>query len=72
MSGYFQRFKPVDFKLLTTFGKIEGANIIDWPITYNDLEPYYTKVEKIVGISGKVVQHNHLEPKYAFQVPSRP
>ena len=30
MSGYFHRLKPVDFKLKSTFGEIEGANIVDW------------------------------------------
>lgn len=59
MSGYFHRMKPTDFKLLSTYGKIEGANLVDWPITYDDLEPYYTKVEEIVGVSGKIVQHKH-------------
>ena len=24
----------------------------DWPLSYKDLEPYYTLVEKYVGISG--------------------
>lgn len=53
MSGYFHRLKPFDFKLLSTFGPIEGANIVDWPIEYSDLEPYYDKVERLVGVSGK-------------------
>ncbi len=63
MSGYFHRLKPVDFKLLSTFGEIPGANIADWPITYDELEPYYTKVEQIVGVSGKVVDHDYQEPR---------
>ncbi len=53
MSGYFHRLKPFDFKLLSTFGPIDGANIADWPIEYADLEPYYDKVERLVGVSGK-------------------
>ena len=63
MSGYFHRLKPEDFRLLSEFGPIKGANIVDWPITYEDLEPYYTKVENIVGVSGKVVNHTYLEPR---------
>jgi len=63
MSGYFQRFKPIDFRLLSEFGAIKGANIVDWPIEYGDMEPYYTKVEKIVGVSGKVINHSQLEPR---------
>jgi len=57
MSGYFHRLKPNDFKLLSAYGPIEGANIADWPIEYADLEPYYAKVEQLVGVSGRVDGH---------------
>jgi gluconate 2-dehydrogenase alpha chain len=30
-----------------------GTNVVDWPITYNDLAPYYDKVDTELGISGK-------------------
>lgn len=63
MSGYFHRLKPKDFNLLSTYGEIEGANVVDWPIQYEDLEPYYAMTEKVVGVSGKVVQHAQLEPR---------
>ncbi len=63
MSGYFHRLKPVDFKLKSTFGEIEGANIVDWPISYDDLEPFYAQVEREVGVSGRTVSHPHQEPR---------
>ncbi|GAA5133072.1 GMC family oxidoreductase [Thalassotalea piscium] len=63
MSGYFHRLKPIDFKLKSEFGEIEGANVEDWPITYEELEPYYAKVEREIGVSGKVVQHPFQEPR---------
>ncbi|MBT7369911.1 MAG: GMC family oxidoreductase, partial [Gammaproteobacteria bacterium] len=72
MSGYFHRLKPEDFRLLSEFGPIEGANIADWPISYADLEPYYTKVEQLVGVSGKVVQHPNLEPRSTPDFPFPP
>lgn len=72
MSAYFHRLKPVDFKLLSTYGQIEGANIVDWPIQYKDLEPYYTKVESVVGISGEVRQHSTLEPRSTPDYPFKP
>ncbi len=72
MSGYFTRLKPVDFKLLSTYGEIPGANIADWPITYEDLEPYYEKVERVVGVSGKVVPHRFLEPRSTPDFPYPP
>ena len=33
-------------------GPIPGTGFADWPITYADLEPYYTKVEWEIGVSG--------------------
>ena len=72
MSGYFHRLKPKDFRLLSEFGSIKGANIVDWPISYKDLEPYYTKVEEVVGISGKVKQHKFLEPRSTPDFPFPP
>ncbi len=63
MSGYFHRLKPIDFRLKTEFGAIDGANITDWPISYDELEPYYAMVEREVGVSGRVVKHPHQEPR---------
>ena len=72
MSGYFHRLKPIDFNLLSEFGPIEGANIQDWPINYEDLEPYYCQAEEIVGISGKVIPHTQLEPRSTPDFPYPP
>ena len=63
MSGYFHRLKPNDFNLLSEYGEIEGANVVDWPINYEDLEPFYAMTEEVVGVSGKVVEHSFLEPR---------
>tara|TARA_R110000737_G_scaffold31063_3_gene49603 strand:+ start:1086 stop:2810 length:1725 start_codon:yes stop_codon:yes gene_type:complete len=63
MSGYFHRLKPVDFRLKSEFGAIKGANIEDWPISYDELEPYYAMVEKVVGVSGRATEHPHQEPR---------
>ncbi len=63
MSGYFHRMKPNDFKLKTVFGEVEGANVADWPIDYETMEPYYTKVEEVVGVSGKMVEHPYREAR---------
>jgi choline dehydrogenase-like flavoprotein len=27
-----------------------GSNIVDWPISYDDLEPYYDRVEYVMGV----------------------
>ena len=48
----FWRFHEIDFIEHSKVGDIPGANFADWPITYADLEPYYTKVEWEIGVSG--------------------
>ena len=48
----FWRFRPIDFKERSTWGPIAGTTFADWPITYEELEPYYTKVDWEIGVSG--------------------
>ena len=48
----YWRFRPVDFRERSLLGPIGGATLEDWPITYEELEPYYTKVDWEVGVSG--------------------
>jgi choline dehydrogenase-like flavoprotein len=48
----YWRFHEIDFVERTKIGPIPGTGFTDWPITYADLEPYYTKVEWEIGISG--------------------
>jgi len=69
MSGYFHRMKPNDFKLKSVYGEIEGANVVDWVISYEELEAYYEKVERVIGVSGKIVKHKFLEPRSTPDLP---
>ncbi len=46
------RLRPSDFDEASRVGRIAGANFVDWPIAYDDLEPYYTKVDWEIGVSG--------------------
>jgi len=72
MSGFFHRMKPTDFRLLSEFGPIAGANVADWPIGYTDLEPYYALVEQLVGVSGQVQPHPNQEPRSTPDFPYPP
>jgi len=72
MSGYFHRMKEMDFKLLSTYGPIEGSNVVDWPIDYNDMEHYFNKVERVIGISGRVVKHKYQERRSTPRFPQPP
>ena len=54
------RLNPWDFKVVSETTRRYGANRIpadstveDWPISYEDLEPYYDYVEYAVGVSGQ-------------------
>ncbi len=51
-TGNFWRFREIDFNERSVLGAIEGTNFADWPISYEELEPYYTKVDWEIGISG--------------------
>jgi choline dehydrogenase-like flavoprotein len=41
-----------DFRRRTIEGDIAGADLRDWPISYDDLEPYYDEVERDLAIAG--------------------
>jgi choline dehydrogenase-like flavoprotein len=45
--GEAHRLHPSAFRMKSLFGVAE-----DWPIDYRELEPYYTEVERIVGVAG--------------------
>ena len=46
------RFHPKDFQMKSTYGCPENSTLEDWPVTYDDLEPYYEKAEREIGVSG--------------------
>ncbi len=48
----YWRFHESDFHERSLYGDVSGADLADWPISYADLEPYYTKAEYELGISG--------------------
>jgi len=48
----FWRFHEIDFHERSVLGEISGTGFADWPIEYAELEPYYTKVEWEIGVSG--------------------
>jgi len=46
--GVTPRFSPEDFKLKSLFGVGH-----DWPITYDDLDPFYIEAEQVLGVAGE-------------------
>jgi choline dehydrogenase-like flavoprotein len=51
-SGNFWRMRPLDFNEASVRGGVPGTNFVDWPISYEELEPYYSKVDWEIGVSG--------------------
>ncbi len=45
--GYALRFHADDFRMRSLHGTAE-----DWPISYDDLEPYYGRAERALGVAG--------------------
>lgn len=51
-SGVALRFQEHEFHTRTTYGAIDGANVLDWPITLAELAPFYDLAEKKIGVAG--------------------
>lgn len=50
-AGASLRFQEHEFKVRTVYGEIRDANLLDWPLTLQELEPYYTKAEDKMGVT---------------------
>jgi choline dehydrogenase-like flavoprotein len=50
-AGASLRFHDHEFKARTTYGSVDQANLLDWPITLADLEPYYARAENKMGVT---------------------
>ena len=51
-AGASLRFQEHEFRARTVYGNIPGANLLDWPITLQELEPFYTRAEDKLGVTG--------------------
>ncbi|MEA2143612.1 MAG: hypothetical protein QOI64_2042, partial [Solirubrobacteraceae bacterium] len=50
-AGCCPRFMPHEFNATTYYDGMD-CNVRDWPIGYEDVEPYYTRAEAKIGITG--------------------
>ena len=52
----YPRFNEVDFRIASALQQagrtFNGTSFIDWPLTYDEIEPFYTEAEIITGVSG--------------------
>jgi choline dehydrogenase-like flavoprotein len=52
-SGVTPRIQEHEFRALSTYGQFDaGTTLIDWPLTLEELLPYYDKAEDKMGVSG--------------------
>jgi choline dehydrogenase-like flavoprotein len=60
--GHTPRMLRADFEMKTRYGKGKDfpAGIVDWPITYDDLEPWYCEAEAEMGVAGSHEEWNNL------------
>ncbi len=60
--GSSWRHLPWEFNEASTVGPIAGTGLVDWPISYAELEPYYVQAEWEMGISGERVSSPFVAP----------
>ena len=58
------RFHPDDFRMASLYGVPAGSALADWPISYDDIAPFYRQVEWDLGVAG--------EPDEDFPMPLWP
>lgn len=67
------RFMPQDFRLRSTYGDVKDSTLADWPITYDDLEPFYEKAEYEIGVAGDHTANPNAGPRRRpFPMPAFP
>ncbi|MFQ5666631.1 MAG: GMC oxidoreductase [Candidatus Binatia bacterium] len=52
----YPRFTAVDFRMASTLRaagrSFPGTSFADWPLTYDELEPFYVETERLSGVAG--------------------
>jgi choline dehydrogenase-like flavoprotein len=51
-SGMTPRFREFELRARSTYGTLGGTNLIDWPLSFEELVPFYDRAEAKMGISG--------------------
>ena len=67
-AGVALRLQEQEFKMKTTNGDLDGANVLDWPVSLQEMVPYYEKAELKMGVTGKTTGMPHLPWNNDFRV----
>ena len=46
------RFRAADFRTASEYGPVDGSDVADWPVQYDELEPFYDEAEHLLGVAG--------------------
>lgn len=57
------RFHRDDFRMASLYGVPEGSSLVDWPIGYDDLAPWYESAEWEIGVAGDGARNRHEGPR---------
>ena len=57
------RFLPEDFQMASVYGTPKGSSLIDWPISYDDMAPFYELAEHEIGVCGDAKFLRHYRPQ---------
>jgi glucose dehydrogenase len=72
--GTCLRFVPADFKMRTNYPSV--PQFVDWPIGYDDVNPWYGKAEEELGVSADVEEQKYLgiqfPSNYRYPMPKIP
>ena len=67
------RLLPADFEMASRYGAPIGSSLADWPISYNDLAPFYEQAEWEMGVSGDEATAGKNRPRHkAYPMPPLP
>lgn len=50
-AGASLRFQDHEWRARTTYGDLPGANLLDWPLTSEEMAPYYVRAEDKMGVT---------------------
>jgi choline dehydrogenase-like flavoprotein len=64
-SGFAYRFHPSDFRVATESGAPEGSSVADWPLTYDELAPWYEEAEALLAVGGVTGENPYEGPRRA-------
>jgi choline dehydrogenase-like flavoprotein len=71
--GQAWRFLPTDFRMASTYGVPDGSSLADWPLTYDDLAPYYERAEWEIGVSADSdLMAQHWPRRKGYPMPAVP